>query len=160
MISTSQKVMSIDTLRKQLAMWKFQSDQIVFTNGCFDILHAGHITYLEQAASLGERLVIGLNSDESVKRLKGMSRPIMPHYDRALLLAALHCTDAIILFNEDTPENIIHQITPDILTKGGDYQINQIVGADFVKSYGGQVQTIPFVNGYSTSAIIDKICKI
>ena len=132
-------------------------DRIVFTNGCFDVLHRGHVTYLGQASDLGDCLVVGLNSDASVKRLKGEHRPINSESDRALVLAALSFVDHIILFDEDTPKNLIEQVQPDILVKGGDYQIENIVGADFVLKNGGKVLTIPFVDGYSSTKIIQAL---
>ena len=128
---------------------------VVFTNGCFDVLHRGHITYLAAARDLGDCLVVGLNSDASVKRLKGENRPINNEKDRALLLAALSFVDYIIIFEEDTPKNLIEQVQPDILVKGGDYKIEDIVGADFVQSHGGEVLTIEFVDGYSSTKIIN-----
>jgi len=134
-----------------------QYRKVVFTNGCFDVLHLGHVTYLAQARNLGDCLVVGLNSDASVKRLKGESRPINRENDRALLLAALSFVDYIIIFEEDTPKNLIEQVKPDILVKGGDYQIDNIVGADFVLKNGGQVLTIPFVDGYSSTKIIQAL---
>lgn len=134
-----------------------QYRKVVFTNGCFDVLHRGHVTYLAQARDLGDCLVVGLNSDASVKRLKGENRPINNENDRALLLAALSFVDYIIIFEEDTPQNLIEQVKPDILVKGGDYQIDNIVGADFVLKNGGQVLTIPFVDGYSSTKIIQAL---
>ena len=131
------------------------SDQkIVFTNGCFDIIHLGHIQYLAQARELGDLLVVGLNTDLSVKRLKGESRPVNPEFARAMVLASLQFVDFVILFDEDTPLNLIHTISPDFLVKGGDYSIDQIVGADFVIEKGGKVITLPFVEGFSSSNII------
>ena len=130
---------------------------VVFTNGCFDVLHRGHVTYLAQARDLGDCLVVGLNSDTSVKRLKGENRPVNGENDRALVLAALSFVDYIILFEEDTPKNLIEQVKPDILVKGGDYQIENIVGADFVTENGGKVLTIPFVDGYSSTKIIQAL---
>lgn len=133
--------------------------RIVFTNGCFDILHRGHAVYLAQARALGDSLVVGLNSDASVRRLKGPERPLNAQADRAFLLASLACVDAVILFDEDTPEQLIHQVRPDVLVKGGDYTLDKIVGADFVTQNGGLVTTIPFVDGYSTTSIIQKMSK-
>jgi len=130
---------------------------IVFTNGCFDILHRGHIMYLSQAKELGDYLVIGLNSDSSVKILKGPSRPVNNQEDRALMLAALEFVDAVILFEEETPLKLIENISPDILVKGGDYIPENIVGYDHVMQHGGQVKVLPFVTGYSTTNLIEKI---
>lgn len=140
-----------------------QGKHIVFTNGCFDILHAGHVTYLQEAKKLGNFLIIGLNSDDSVRRLKGESRPINNEADRALVLEALRAVDFVFIFEEDTPLELITQIKPDVLVKGGDYDPNavsgprSIVGADFVRSYGGKVAVIPFVAGKSTTGIIQKV---
>src|SRR5574344_380653 len=133
------------------------SRRIVFTNGCFDIIHAGHVKYLAEAKKLGDVLFLGLNSDQSVRRLKGDSRPINSEADRASVLSALRSIDYVVVFGEDTPENIIRTIRPDVLVKGGDYKIENIVGADFVKSEGGEVVTIDFVDGKSTTKIIEKM---
>ena len=134
-----------------------QFRKVVFTNGCFDVLHRGHVTYLAQARDLGDCLVVGLNSDTSVKRLKGESRPVNNEKDRAFVLAALSSISYIILFEEDTPKELIERVQPDILVKGGDYQIKNIVGADFVQKNGGQVLTIPFVDGYSSTKTIQAL---
>ena len=131
--------------------------KIVFTNGCFDILHRGHVTYLNQARDLGDLLIVGINSDESVKRLKGPERPVNMLEDRAYVLSALKSVDYVIPFEEDTPINLINLIMPDILVKGGDYTIDRIIGAQEVLANGGKVEIIPFVPGKSTSAIIDTI---
>jgi D-beta-D-heptose 7-phosphate kinase/D-beta-D-heptose 1-phosphate adenosyltransferase len=131
--------------------------KIVFTNGCFDILHRGHVTYLNQARDLGDLLIVGINSDESVKRLKGPERPVNMLEDRAYVLSALKSVDYVIPFEEDTPLNLINLIMPDILVKGGDYTIDRIIGAQEVLANGGKVEIIPFVPGKSTSAIIDTI---
>lgn len=133
--------------------------KIVFTNGCFDIIHAGHVDYLEKAKKLGDFLVVGLNSDNSVKRLKGNTRPINPQEYRKKVLEGLKAVDLVVIFEEDTPENLIKAIKPDILVKGGDWKIENIVGADFVKSYGGHVLTIDFIYDISTSKIIKKILE-
>ena len=133
------------------------NELIVFTNGCFDILHRGHVTYLNQAKELGDLLIIGINSDESVQRLKGPERPVNMLEDRAYVLSALKSVDYVIPFEEDTPLNLINQIMPDILVKGGDYTIDRIIGAQEVLAHGGRVEIIPFVPGKSTSAIIDTI---
>lgn len=130
---------------------------IVFTNGCFDVLHFGHVHYLLEAKKLGDILVVGLNSDDSVRRLKGPERPINGEKERAFVLAALCCVDYVVLFEEDTPENLIKAVLPDVLVKGGDYALDQIVGADFVNQNGGTVTTIPFVEGYSSSRIIEQL---
>jgi len=132
-------------------------DKIVFTNGCFDILHRGHLEYLAEAAALGNRLVIGLNSDESVQRLKGPGRPVNTIYDRAMALAALGFTDAIIVFSEDTPLQLIKLLRPDVLVKGGDYTSEEIVGALEMEASGGEVAIISFVDGYSTTTFLDRL---
>ena len=131
--------------------------KIVFTNGCFDVLHFGHVHYLLEAKKLGNILVVGLNSDDSVRRLKGPSRPINGEKERAFVLAALSFVNYVVLFEEDTPENLIKAVRPDVLVKGGDYALDQIVGADFVTQNGGTVTTIPFVEGYSSSHIIEQL---
>ncbi len=131
--------------------------KIVFTNGCFDILHAGHVTYLKEAKKLGDILVIGVNSDASVKRLKGESRPVNPLEDRLALLSALECVDYVAPFQEDTPLELIKKVEPDVLVKGGDYQPDMIVGADEVMERGGEVRILPFVAGRSTTGIVEKI---
>ncbi|MGC9006459.1 MAG: D-glycero-beta-D-manno-heptose 1-phosphate adenylyltransferase [Sulfurihydrogenibium sp.] len=134
-----------------------EGKKIVFTNGCFDIIHAGHVDYLEKAKSLGDFLVVGLNSDDSVRRLKGKDRPVNPQEHRKKVLSALKPVDLVIIFDEDTPERLIKEIKPDVLVKGGDWKVENIVGADFVKSYGGKVLTIDFVYDTSTTKIISKI---
>ena len=136
---------------------KLHNWKIVFTNGCFDVLHYGHVRYLLDAKSLGDLLVVGLNSDGSVRRLKGESRPINGEKERAFVLAALEFVDYIVVFEEDTPEKLIETVKPDVLVKGGDYQIENIVGADFVMQNGGTVTTIPFVEGFSSTRIIEQL---
>lgn len=136
---------------------KEDSKKIVFTNGCFDIIHAGHVDYLEKAKSLGDFLVVGLNSDSSVRRLKGQDRPVNPQDQRKKVLEGLRAVDMVVIFEEDTPERLIKEIKPDILVKGGDWEIQNIVGADFVMSYGGKVCTIDFVYDTSTTKIIQRI---
>lgn len=144
---------------QRVSTWKAEGLQVVFTNGCFDILHLGHIDYLEKARHLGDKLVIGVNTDSSVKRLKGPLRPLNDEYSRTRILAALAFTDAVTLFDEDTPYALIGELKPDILVKGNDYLAENIVGADIVIANGGKVETISLVEGYSTSNIIDKIKK-
>ena len=151
------KITDISSLKRKLAAWRFQDKKIVFTNGVFDLLHTGHITYLTKAAELGEKLIIGLNADASVKRLKGPDRPVNNENSRALLLAALFFVDAIVLFDDDTPLDLITQLMPDILVKGADYTIDNIVGAKEVIANGGEVKTIDFVDGFSSTSIIQKI---
>lgn len=131
--------------------------QIVFTNGCFDIIHAGHVAYLSQAKALGDILIVGLNSDASVKRLKGDGRPINTQQDRALVLAAFSFVDYVVIFEQNTPLALIKEVEPDILVKGGDWQIHQIVGSDLVLAKGGKVLSLSFVEGLSTTGILDKI---
>ena len=138
---------------------KAERKKIVFTNGCFDLLHVGHIRYLSQAKKLGDFLIIGLNSDRSVKKLKGKDRPINSFEDRATLLSALNSVDLVIKFEEQTPENLIKDIVPDVLVKGGDYNIEDIVGYQIVIQNGGQVKTLSFYDGYSSTNYIDKINK-
>lgn len=136
---------------------KNKNKKIVFTNGCFDIIHRGHVSYLQDAKSLGDLLVVGLNSDASVKRLKGDSRPVNDEQSRKFVLEGLRSVDFVEIFNEDTPLNLIKSIMPDILVKGGDWQTNQIVGSKEVLENGGQVLSLRFVNGHSTTSIIEKI---
>lgn len=133
-----------------------RSKKIVFTNGCFDLLHVGHVRYLKEARRLGDFLVVGVNSDASVKRLKGPERPLQNENDRAEILSSLSCVDAVVIFEEDTPEKLIHAVRPHILVKGGDWKIDQIVGGSFVQSYGGQVMSLQFVAGKSTTSLIEK----
>lgn len=149
------KIQSIESIEQSLL--KHRGKCIVFTNGCFDILHIGHIKYLKEAKARGDILVVGLNSDASVKRLKGASRPINSQKDRVNMLAEMDFVDYVVLFEEDTPYNLIKKVRPNLLVKGGDYQENTIVGADFVRSIGGKVEVIPFVEGKSTSNIIEKM---
>ena len=136
---------------------KLHQQKIVFTNGCFDVLHFGHVHYLLQAKELGDVLVVGLNSDDSVRRLKGPSRPINGEKERAFVLAALACVDYVVVFEEDTPKELIETVRPDVLVKGGDYALDQIVGADFVTRNGGSVTTLPFVGGFSSTRIIEQL---
>ncbi len=143
--------------KKIIECEKEKGKKIVFTNGCFDILHAGHVDYLEKAKALGDFLVVGLNSDSSIKRIKGECRPINPQEYRKRVLEALKPVDLVIIFDEDTPERLIKEIKPDVLVKGGDWKIENIVGADFVMSYGGIVKTIDFIYDVSTTKIIEKI---
>ncbi|MCE3010048.1 MAG: D-glycero-beta-D-manno-heptose 1-phosphate adenylyltransferase [Proteobacteria bacterium] len=133
-----------------------QGKKLVFTNGCFDLLHVGHIRYLQEAKACGDLLFVGLNTDESVKKLKGPTRPIQNESDRAEIMAALGCVDFVCLFSEETPEQLIHQVRPQVLVKGGDWKIDQIVGSDFVIKNGGEVKSLQFVDGRSTTKIIEK----
>jgi D-glycero-beta-D-manno-heptose 1-phosphate adenylyltransferase len=151
------KIISPDNLYRLQACWNFQNKKIVFTNGCFDILHRGHIIYLAKAASYGDIMIIGLNSDDSVKRIKGPSRPVQDEESRAIILASLHFVSYVILFDEDTPYNLIRKVQPDVLVKGADYKPEDIVGYDIVTAKGGQVVTIDIVAGYSTTNVIKKM---
>ena len=151
------RIYSRDALARECNIWRSTGKKIVFTNGCFDILHHGHLDLLARAAALGDILIVGLNTDASVQRLKGPDRPVTNEADRVFQVASLLVTDAVCLFDEDIPEELIHTIRPHILVKGGDYTIDKIVGAPFVQSHGGTVEIIPFVQGYSTSSIISRI---
>lgn len=155
--SSSDKIVDVDTLLPLLDEFRRVDRRIVFTNGCFDLLHVGHITYLNEARDLGDMLVVGLNTDRSVRALKGPERPIIPEEERSHLLAALECVDYVVLFDEDTPVDLITKIRPDILVKGGDYTRNQVVGHEIVESYGGNVHLIPVIDNVSTSTIINRI---
>jgi len=150
------KISTQEDLPKWLSWSRFQQKKIVFTNGCFDIIHRGHIEYLAKAASFGDLLVIGLNTDSSVKRLKGEKRPLLDQLARATILAALQFVDKVVYFEEDTPLQLIQFIQPHVLVKGSDYKAENIVGYDVVKQNGGIVVTIDFIDGYSTSSIIEK----
>jgi rfaE bifunctional protein nucleotidyltransferase chain/domain len=141
----------------QLAVWRFHDRRIVFTNGCFDILHLGHIDYLARAAAEGNLMIVGLNTDASVKKIKGGSRPVMDEQSRSMALAALGFVDAVILFDAETPYELIRRVQPDVLVKGKDYKPEDIVGGDIVEKKGGKIVTIDLVEGYATTAIIDKI---
>jgi rfaE bifunctional protein nucleotidyltransferase chain/domain len=151
------KIVTPDRIVNLRHIWQFQGKRVVFTNGCFDILHLGHVEYLAKARDLGHILIIGLNTDNSVRRLKGPTRPVNPEQARAAILAALSFVDAVVLFDEDTPENLIRTIRPDILVKGKDYEEKAIVGADFVRSTGGQVVTIELTPGFSTTSTIERL---
>jgi D-glycero-beta-D-manno-heptose 1-phosphate adenylyltransferase len=159
MEKTADKIKSLEEATKQIALWKANGEKIVFTNGCFDLIHLGHVDYLEKARNLGARLVLGLNTDDSVSRFKGPERPLQDQNSRARVLAAFQFVDLVVFFNEDTPLNLITQLLPDILVKGSDYLAENIVGADVVKGNGGVVKTIDFVPGYSTTRIVEKIKK-
>jgi rfaE bifunctional protein nucleotidyltransferase chain/domain len=148
-----------ENLQRLAATWKFQHKKVVFTNGCFDILHRGHIEYLAKAAGHGDYLIVGLNSDVSVRSIKGPGRPIQDQETRALILASLHFVHRVVLFEQDTPYELIKLLNPDVLIKGGDYKPHEIVGADIVKASGGKITTIEFVDGFSSTSIIDKLRK-
>ena len=151
------KILSFSTLGNQLKKWRKANEKIVFTNGCFDLLHFGHVDYLAKARDLGSRLVVGLNTDASIKRLKGSSRPINDEQSRVALLAGMAYIDAVVLFDEVSPIKLISIIKPDFLVKGGDYEVKNIVGHEIVLSNNGKVCTIDFVDGYSSSALIEKV---
>lgn len=148
-----------ETIQDILSQWRFKEEKIVFTNGCFDILHRGHIEYLAQAAALGSKLIIGLNTDSSVKRLKGENRPVNDQESRALLLSSLIFTDKVIFFDEDTPLELIRFVQPDILVKGSDYKPENIVGYEIVKAKGGKIVTFDLVQGFSTTSILHKLSE-
>jgi D-glycero-beta-D-manno-heptose 1-phosphate adenylyltransferase len=154
------KIYELSALSRIVNQWHMMSKKVVFTNGVFDIVHKGHNTYLLQAAELGNRLIVGVNSDSSTKRLKGEQRPIMDQYSRAFNLASHTYVDAVILFEEDTPMNLITTLKPDILAKGGDYTIETVVGANEVIAYGGTIEIIPFLDGYSTTNVIKVINNV
>lgn len=153
------KIKDLDQSKALVAQWHSRGEKIVFTNGCFDILHLGHVDYLEKARALGDHLVVGLNTDDSVRRFKGDERPVQDQNSRARIIAAFQFVDLVVLFNEDTPLQLISALKPDVLVKGSDYLAENIVGAEVVKKNGGEVKTIDFIPGYSTSRIIEKIKK-
>ena len=159
MEKAADKIKEFATAKDLVKQWKREGKKVVFTNGCFDILHLGHVDYLEHARDLGDKLVLGLNTDDSIGRFKGPNRPIQDQISRAHVLASLQSIDLVVFFNEDTPQRVISELLPDVLVKGSDYLAENIVGADVVKKNGGVVKTIEFVPGYSTSRIIEKIKK-
>ncbi|MFT5724249.1 MAG: rfaE bifunctional protein nucleotidyltransferase chain/domain [Bacteroidia bacterium] len=154
---TKSKIIERSGLTNHVKAWKDAGKRVVFTNGCFDILHKGHIDYLNRAADKGDKLIVGVNSDASVTSLKGPNRPIQDESSRLWILASLSCISAVTLFSEDTPMELIRILKPDVLVKGGDYTLETIVGAQEVLQYGGSVEVIPFLEGYSTSRLEDKI---
>jgi D-beta-D-heptose 7-phosphate kinase/D-beta-D-heptose 1-phosphate adenosyltransferase len=151
------KILSAEDLVARMATWRMAGRRIVFTNGCFDLLHAGHLSLLNQAARLGDVLVVAINSDASVCRLKGPERPLVPQEDRASVLAALGFVDAVTIFDEDTPLEVLQTIRPDVLVKGGDYQLNDVIGRDLVESAGGRVVLVPLTPERSTTALVERI---
>jgi len=153
------KIIDINNIESLLIYWKLKNRKLVFTNGCFDIIHRGHVEYLAQAADFGDELIIGLNTDSSVRRLKGDTRPVQDEVARALMMASLQFVSTVILFDEDTPYELIKKVQPDVLIKGSDYNIENIVGYDIVMAKGGEVKTIDFIDGYSTTSIIEKLKK-
>lgn len=158
-IHTENKILSPEQAHAQIETWKNLGNDVIFTNGCFDILHIGHVDYLQKAKNIGGKLIIAVNTDASVKRIKGSKRPIVDQTARMRVLASLEFVDCITWFDEDTPLDLITYLKPNVLVKGNDYSIETIVGADVVISNGGRVDTIPLVEGYSTSNIIDKIME-
>jgi D-beta-D-heptose 7-phosphate kinase/D-beta-D-heptose 1-phosphate adenosyltransferase len=154
------KITSLSALKKIVRSLKKRGKKIVFTNGCFDLIHYGHVSYLEKAKSFGDYLVIGLNTDNSVRRLKGPGRPLVPECDRAQVLAALEAVDFVVLFGDETPQRLISEVRPHILVKGSDYKVKDIVGNDIVKAAGGRVVRIPLAKGRSTTSLIHKIINV
>ncbi|MDQ1334348.1 MAG: D-glycero-beta-D-manno-heptose 1-phosphate adenylyltransferase [Thermodesulfobacteriota bacterium] len=153
------KIKSLDAARDECNRMKESGKRIVFTNGCFDILHPGHIRYLSAARELGDVLVVAVNSDASVRLIKGPKRPILEQQARAELVAALECVDLVLIFDEDNPLRVIQNLLPDILVKGGDWATDEIIGSDVVRSAGGEVKRIPFVTGFSTTDIINRVVE-
>jgi rfaE bifunctional protein nucleotidyltransferase chain/domain len=156
-MNTASKIVTIAQAQAQVKAWQTEGNQVVFTNGCFDILHVGHVDYLEKASNLGQKLVLGLNTDASVSRIKGPLRPVCNEFSRSRVIAALAFVDLVVFFDEETPQALISALMPNILVKGDDYTIATIVGADVVLANGGTVKTIPLVEGYSTSTVIKNI---
>jgi D-beta-D-heptose 7-phosphate kinase / D-beta-D-heptose 1-phosphate adenosyltransferase len=154
--SIQQKLYNLDDLRRSVAVWRMLGKKIAFTNGCFDILHAGHISLLRQAAAACDRLIVALNTDASVRALKGPERPVQSEHVRAAVMAAIKGVDGVILFGEQTPLNVIRELQPDVLVKGADYAEDQIVGADIVRARGGRIVRIALVDGQSTTSVIEK----
>lgn len=152
-----QKCIPAHLIASTIEAWRRDGDIIVFTNGCFDLIHRGHIDYLSKARTLGSRLVVGLNTDASVSRIKGSGRPLQDEISRSIILAAMFFVDAVVLFDDDTPYELIHLVRPDVLVKGSDYQAHEIVGYDIVMALGGRVETLDYLAGYSTSAIEQRI---
>lgn len=155
----TQKIVSVGDLVARMAAWRVTGKKVAFTNGCFDLLHQGHIYSLSEAARQADYLVVGLNADDSVRRLKGEGRPVNDQYSRALVLASLVMVDAVVLFEEDTPLELIRQLKPDVLVKGGDYTVDQVAGAKEVIASGGKVVFNPILEGFSTTSIIEKLSR-
>ena len=147
----------MESVNSLLSIWRFKEEKIVFSNGCFDIVHRGHIEYLAQAAGFGSRFIIGINSDASIRRIKGSDRPLQDEISRSMVMAALSFVDAVILFDQDTPYELIKHVLPDVLVKGNDYKPEDIVGYDIVKNKGGKVVTINLVEGYSTTSVVQRM---
>jgi len=156
----SSRVLSLHEAILRFAGEKRNGRCIVFTNGCFDLLHPGHVETLEKARALGDALIVGVNSDRSVRQMKGTGRPIVPEQERAEVLAALDCVDAVVIFDEPTPREIVSALLPDVLVKGGDWASDQIIGREEVEDAGGRIVSVPVVAGYSTSAMVEKIKKL
>jgi len=159
-MQTENKITTPQEALEKITAWKKEGASIIFTNGCFDILHVGHVDYLQKAKNIGGKLIIGVNTDKSVRRIKGKNRPIVDENARMRVLASLEFVDCVTWFEEDTPLELISHLLPDVLIKGNDYTIDNIVGADIVMENGGRVDTISLVEGYSTSNIVDKIIKL
>jgi len=157
--AVQRKIVSWANLALQLDVWREQHKKIVFTNGCFDIIHFGHIDYLSKAADMGDVLVLGLNTDASVSRIKGSERPIQDEHSRSFIMASLQFVDVVVLFDEPTPYNLINLVQPDILVKGKDYCVEDVVGYEIVTAKGGRVETVELVEGYSTTTVIQKILR-
>ena len=155
-----EKILPRNILKEKIVEHRERGEKVVFTNGCFDIIHAGHVQYLAQARGLGDLLIVGLNTDNSVQRLKGPTRPICPEEDRAIVLAALACVDYVTLFDEETPANLIEELCPDILVKGQDYEGKEVVGRETVEGAGGEVILVPLVQGRGTTNVIAKILSL
>ncbi|WP_162054012.1 D-glycero-beta-D-manno-heptose 1-phosphate adenylyltransferase [Pontibacter pamirensis] len=158
-MKSTDKIFTLPQLQDQVNAWRKRGHKIVFTNGCFDLLHLGHVDYLEKASQLGDKLVLGLNTDASISRIKGPNRPLQDEMSRARIMASLLFIDAVVLFDENTPQELIEAVQPDILVKGDDYTIENIVGHEVVLARGGEVKTVPLVKGYSTTNIVKKIEK-
>jgi D-beta-D-heptose 7-phosphate kinase/D-beta-D-heptose 1-phosphate adenosyltransferase len=158
-LSYSAKVKTYDSIKKIARALKKKKRTVVFTNGCFDLIHPGHLYYLEKCRTYGDALIVGLNSDASVKKIKGPGRPLFSQRERAFMLSQLSCVDYIVIFGETTPLRLITQVRPDYLVKGGDYRGKKLVGEDFLATYGGKVKLIPYLKGYSTTALITHIAK-
>ncbi|MFC6996629.1 D-glycero-beta-D-manno-heptose 1-phosphate adenylyltransferase [Rufibacter roseus] len=159
MLPSQEKIVSLPQLLERVEKWRQEGQKIVFTNGCFDIVHVGHVDYLERARLLGDKLVLGLNTDHSVSTLKGSTRPLQDEMSRTRVMASFWFVDAVVLFSQETPYELIKAVQPDVLVKGDDYSIENIVGHDVVLARGGEVKTIPLVQGYSTSAVVEKVKK-
>lgn len=159
MEESAHKIVSVTEAKAKVKAWQQAGQKVVFTNGCFDLIHLGHVDYLEKARALGQKLILGLNTDDSVSRFKGPERPLQDQHSRARVLAAMQFIDLVVFFNDDTPLSLISELVPDVLVKGSDYLTENIVGADVVQKAGGVVKTIDFVPGYSTTRIVDKIKK-